>query len=132
MKKYIIDAGVLALHFIDDKRVKPFFNEETQKKAQFFICDVNLAEYYYKVCEKIGKETADIRYYQVRASDIISTSTDEELTKKAGENKCKHRGKLSLADCFALALSQLKKATILTTDSELAKLKEVEVKYFTV
>ncbi len=132
MKRYVIDAGVLALHFIDDVRVKLFFNELAQGKAQFFICDVNLSEYYYKVCEKIGKETADVRYYQIRGSDIVSVSTDEELTKKAGENKCKYRGKLSLADCFALALSQLKKATILTTDSELAKVKEVESKYFAV
>jgi predicted nucleic acid-binding protein len=132
MKSYIIDAGVLALHFIDDPRIKPFINELTQKKAQFFICDVNLSEYYYKVCEKLGKETADVRYHQVRGSDIISVSTDEELTKMAGEKKYKHRGKLSLADCFALALSQIKKATILTTDSELAKVKEVESRHFPV
>jgi predicted nucleic acid-binding protein len=132
MKRYVIDAGVLALHFIDDLRVKPFFDELAQKKAQFFICDVNLSEYYYKVCEKIGKETADIRYHQVRSSNLVTTSTDEELTRKAGENKCKYRGKLSLADCFALALSQLKRATILTTDSELAKVKKVKAKYFPV
>jgi len=132
LKRYVIDAGVLALYLIDDARVKPFFNELAQRKAQFFICDVNLSEYYYKVCEKIGKEIADVRYFQVRGSDIVSVSTDEELTKKAGENKCKHRGKLSLADCFALALSQLKKATILTTDSKLAKVKEAEARHFAV
>lgn len=132
MRRYVIDAGVLTLRFIGDTHVKPFFDELIQKRAQVFISGVNLAEYYYKICEKLGKETADVRYYQIRGSDIASTSTDEELTKKAGENKCKYRGKLSLADCFALALSQLKKATILTTDSQLAKVKEVEAKYFAV
>ena len=132
MKRYVIDAGALALHFIDDKRIRPFFDELSRKKAQVLICDVNLTEYYYKVCENLGKEIADIRYHQIRGSDIASTPTDEELTKRAGEKKCKYRGRLSLADCFALALSELKNATILTTDSELAKVKEVEAKHFTV
>lgn len=132
MRRYVVDAGALFLHFIDDERVKPYFDEVVQGRAQGFICDVNLAEYYYKTCEKLGKDVADVRYHQVRGSDIEPIATDEELTRKAGEKKCKYRGKLSLADCFSLALSELKEATLLTTDSELAKVKEVKVKHFPV
>jgi predicted nucleic acid-binding protein len=131
MSRYVVDAGVHSLYFIDDERVKPYFDEVAQGKAQGFISDVNLAEYYYKTCEKLGKEVADVRYHQVRGS-IISVATDEELTRRAGEKKCKYRGKLSLADCFTLALSELKKAALLTTDRELANVKEVKVKYFCV
>lgn len=130
MKRYVIDAGFLSLHFIGDERVKPYFDEVAQGKAQAYISDVNLAEYYYKTCEKLGKEIADLRYHQVRASGVVPVATDEGLTWKAGEKKCKYRGRLSLADCFSLALSELKKATLLTTDSELAKAKEVTVKHF--
>ena len=130
MKKYVIDASVLSLYFIGDERVKPYFDEVAQGKAQLYISDVNLAEYYYKTCEKLGRKIADLRYHQVRASSIVPVATDEKLTWKAGEKKCKYRGKLSLADCFSLALSELKKATLLTTDSELAKAKEVTVKHF--
>ena len=130
MKRYVIDAGVLSLYFIGDGRVKPYLDEVAQGKAQAYISDVNLAEYYYKTCEKLGKEIADLRYHQVRASSVTSVATDEELTWKAGEKKCKYRGRLSLADCFSLALSEMKKATLLTTDSELAKAKEVTVKHF--
>ncbi|MGQ9639839.1 MAG: type II toxin-antitoxin system VapC family toxin [Candidatus Bathyarchaeia archaeon] len=132
MNRYVVDAGVLFLHFIDDERVKSYFEEVAQGKAQTFISDLNLAEYYYKTCEKLGREIADLRYHQVRGSDIIPVATDEKLTWKAGEKKCKYRGSLSLADCFSLALSELKKATLLTTDSELAKVKEVAVKHFPV
>ena len=132
MKRFVVDAGVLFLHFIDDERVKPYFDEVVQGRAQGFICDVNLAEYYYKTCEKLGKDIADFRYHQIIGSDVESVTTDEELTRKVGEKKCKYRGKLSLADCFSLALSELKKATLLTTDSELAKVKEVKVKHFPV
>jgi predicted nucleic acid-binding protein len=132
MKRYVIDAGVLFLHFIDDERVRSHFDEVAEGKAQAFISDVNLAEYYYKTCEKLGREIADLRYHQVRGSSVEPIATDEELTWKAGEKKCKYRGRLSLADCFSLALSELKKATLLTTDSELAKVKEVTVKHFPV
>ncbi|MGB9741431.1 MAG: type II toxin-antitoxin system VapC family toxin [Candidatus Bathyarchaeia archaeon] len=132
MRRYVADAGVLFLYFIDDGRVKPYFDEIVQGRAQGFICDVNLAEYYYKTCEKLGKDVADVRYHQVRGSSVESVATDEELTRKAGEKKCKYRSKLSLGDCFSLALSELKKAVLLTTDSELAKVKEVKVKHFPV
>jgi len=132
MRRYVVDAGALFLYFIDDERVKPYFDEVVQDRAQGFICDVNLAEYYYKTCEKLGKDIADVRYHQIRGSDVGLIATDEELTRKAGEKKCKYKGELSLADCFCLALSELKKATLLTTDSELAKVKEVKAKYFPV
>jgi len=132
MKKYVIDTGVLLLHLIGDKRVKTYFNEISQGKAKAFVCEVNLAEYYYKICEKLGKDVAKIRYHQIRESNLEIIATNEELTKKAGEKKCKYRGKLSLADCFTLALAEHEKATLLTTDSELAQVKEVKIKYFPV
>lgn len=40
---------------------------------------------------------------------------------EGGEKRCKYRGRLSLAGCFSLAFSELKRATLLTTGSELAK-----------
>ncbi len=128
----MIDAGILFLHFIDDETVRPYLDEIITGKVQAFICDINLAEYYYKTCEKLGKKIADLRYHQIRGSNIIPVETDETLTLKAGEKKCKYRGSLSLADCFALALAELKEATLLTTDSELAKVRETTVKHFSV
>ncbi|RLG40207.1 MAG: DNA-binding protein [Thermoproteota archaeon] len=132
MKKYVIDAGVLSLYFIGDERIKPYLGKVARGVDKAFICDVNLAEYYYKMCEKLGKSVAEIRYHQIRESPIEVVATNEELTRKAGEKKCKYRGKLSLADCFCLALAELKSAVILTTDRELAKVKEVSVKHFPV
>ncbi len=132
MKKYVIDTGVLLLHLIGDERVRTYFNEVSRGNARAFICEINLAEYYYKVCEKLGKEIAEIRYHQIRESGLEVVAAGEELTKTAGEKKCRYRGKLSLADCFSLALAELKKAVLLTTDSELAQIKEIKVKHFQV
>ena len=131
MKKYVIDTGVLFLHLIDDERVRPYFKEINEGRAKAFICDINLAEYYYKTCEKLGREIADVRYNQTRVL-INPVSTNQDLTREAGKIKCKYRDKLSLADCFALALSKIKGAILLTTDSDLAEIKKVKVKHFPV
>jgi len=131
MKKYVIDTGVLFLHLIDDERVRPYFKEINEGRAKAFICDINLAEYYYKTCEKLGREIADVRYNQIRVL-MNPVSTNQDLTREAGKIKCKYRDKLSLADCFALALSKIKGAILLTTDSDLAEIKEVKVKHFPV
>jgi len=131
MKKYVIDTGVLFLYLIDDERVRPYFKEINEGRAKAFICDINLAEYYYKTCEKLGREIADVRYNQIRVL-MNPVSTNQDLTREAGKIKCKYRDKLSLADCFALALSKIKGAILLTTDSDLAEIKEVKVKHFPV
>lgn len=132
MKKYVFDAGILALFFAGDERVRGFFEEVEAGRARGYLCEVNLAEFYYKACEKLGKAVAELRYHQLRSSKLSIVSTDEELTKLAGEEKCEHRRALSLADCFALALAKRERAVLLTTDPELAKVAGVEVKHFPV
>jgi len=132
VRRYVVDAGVLALYFIGDERVKPYFDGVVRGRGRILICDVNLAEYYYKVCERLGRDVAEVRYYQVRESGVEVVPTSEELTRKAGELKCKYRGRLSLADCFCLALACLEGAALLTTDGELAKAREVRTKHFPV
>ncbi len=78
----------------------------------------------------MGKTTADIRYYQIRHTRLQVIETDEELSRIAGVAKCRSQHKLSLADCFALALAKREKATLLTTDRELAKTREVKALLF--
>ncbi len=80
------------------------------------ISSINLAEFHYKTCQKIGKTTADIRYYQLRRTRLQVVETDENLTRNAGAEKCRSQHHLPLADCYALALSKRDKAILLTTD----------------
>ena len=96
------------------------------------ISQVNLAEYYYKTCQKLGKEVAKTRYYWILSSPLRVIPTDEENTITAGNFKCKYRGLLSLADCYALSIAYLNSGVLLTTDSGLKETKEVPVKYFKV
>jgi hypothetical protein len=131
MKAAVFDAGVLTLHFAGDQRVTDYFSRVDSGQFAGLVSEVNLAEYYYKTCQKLGKDAADSRYYMLRASKFRIVQ-DEALTREAGLEKCRTRLDLSLADCFALALAKREKATLLTTDSELRKSKDLEVKFFRV
>ena len=115
--KLVIDAGALTLFYAGDPRVKPYFEQIKDKKKQSYVTSVNLAEYYYKTCQKLGKETADLRYHQSRPI-LTMIEGYESLAAVAGLAKCRHSA-LSLADCFALALTKNINGILLTTDSEL-------------
>ena len=126
----VLDAGVLTLHFIDDPRVEEYFNDIEDERIKGHISSVNLAEFYYKTCQKLGRQTADTRYYQLRAK--LQVIQNDELVRDAGLEKCRQHLDLSLADCFALALAKRQKATLLTTDRELSKARDIETKLFEV
>lgn len=130
-KNIVVDAGALTLFFAGDLRIKEHFNEMERGQAEGHICSVNLAEFYYKTCEKLGKQTADTWYHQSRAI-LRVVETDETLTHSVGLERCRQARRLSLADCHALALTRRLKAQLLTTDSELAKISNNEARYMEV
>ncbi len=126
----MIDTGVPTLFFTGEARVRTAFIEFERGRTNGYITSVNLSEFYYKTCEKMG-EVATLWYHQCRELLQI-LETDRELCLLAGKEKC-HRGtSLSLADCFALAAAKSLNGTLMTTDPELEKVKEVDVKFFDV
>lgn len=130
-KKLAIDAGVLTLRFSGDARVREFFDAVADGKSEAFISEINLSEFFYKTCQKLGKQTADTRYYQAIESGLVVVGS-EEIGRLAGLEKCRHSSALSLADCFALALAKSEGALLLTTDGALAEVPEVRVRRFPV
>ena len=93
-----------------------------------YTCDLNMAELYYKTCETLGREVADLRYMSFRKSALRVVATDEELTRAAGRLKCACRGRISLADAYVIAMAQRVKGTLVTTDHVLGELGVVETK----
>ncbi len=124
-KKYVFDAGVISLYFAGREDVKTFFNKIFKGTAEGYICEVNLAEYYYKAIRKIGREAAEIRFLSIR-SKINVVSPEMELTREAAKIKAKYEKLISLADAYAIALTKKVKGILLTTDSKIRDLKEVE------
>jgi predicted nucleic acid-binding protein len=130
-RNLVIDTGILTLYFSGDQRVQPFFHEVERNKKNGFVTSVNLSEFYYKTCETLGQDVAKLRYYQCRELLEI-LETNRELSLLAGKEKCHRGGRLSLADCFALAATRSSSGTLLTTDPELAKITDIDVKFFDV
>jgi len=129
MKAYVFDAGALTLLLSGDERLTSYVNEISRGTAKAYTSAVNLAELYYKTTDKIGRETADTWYFRILNSNVVVVSADAPLAREVGIYKSKYRHLLSLADCFALALSLKEKAQLLTTDSDFQEVKEIQVKY---
>jgi len=127
-KNIVIDTGVLTLFFTGDERVRPYFYQD---KKNSHVTSVNLAEFYYKTCRTLGSDVAGVRYHQCQQLlEVIETSP--ELSIKAGMEKCRRRGTLSLADCYAIAATRTLKGTLLTTDSELDEIEDIDARFFKV
>ncbi len=128
MKTYVFDAGALTLLLSGDERLSSCVNEISRGTAKGYTSVVNLAELYYKTADQIGRETADAWYYRILNSNVVVVSADASLAREVGIYKSKYRRLLSLADCFAMALSVKEKALLLTTDKDFQEVKEIQVK----
>ena len=127
-EKLVLDAGALSLHFADHPGVRPYFDAISAGRSLGLISSFNLAEFYYKACRKLGKQTADTWYFQLRNSEL-DVVEGGELARLAGLEKCRGSPTLSLADCFALALARSESALLVTTDGELAMTEGIEVRH---
>ncbi len=130
MKSFIIDTGALALFFDGDKRVAGPFSEIERGVAAGLITSPGLAEFYYKTCQKLGRDVAGV-FFRRTERRLTMISPEAELAVEAGREKCKDN-ELSLVDCFALALTKRSGGTLLTTDGRLGRQKGIDVKYFEV
>lgn len=110
------------LYFGEDRHIKGLLDEVKLGKATGFTCELNLAELYYKTCEKLGRETTRIRDLSLRRYGLSIASPNEILSRLAGELKCQHRGKLSLVDSYILAVAIGERATLVTCDSRISEL----------
>ena len=77
---------------------------------------INLCEVYYDIVRRSGPKLAREALADLVAAGIqVRNDMDESFWQHAGELKVVP-GKLSLADCFALALTMRTKATLVTSD----------------
>ena len=65
-----------------------------------------------------------MKHTLTRNSPIVIKEIDETLTTEAAWLKLKHYDKLSLADCYLIALAKQLKSSIVTTDSRVKEVME--------
>ncbi|MFL5387023.1 MAG: type II toxin-antitoxin system VapC family toxin [Longimicrobiaceae bacterium] len=76
---------------------------------------LNLCEVYYDITRRADAVTADQAIADLKAAGLVEHSDlDAELWRAAGNLKA--TGRISLADCFCIALAQRLDATLVTSD----------------
>ena len=130
MTSFIFDTGALSLFYANDERLRPLVDKVHGARAEGLLCSVTLAEFYYKTCQSLGRDVATLWSKQL-SERMQVLEADLELSLSAGLEKCRNN-RLSLADSYALALTKRVNGILLTTDSELAKSKESNVRFFEV
>ena len=81
-----------------------------------FMCVVNAGEVWYIIARKISEEDANNSIKELHNLRIQFENADWEITQEAARFKAKN--KMSYADCYAAALAKVKKADLVTGDSE--------------
>jgi len=128
--KLVVDTGVLMLILKGDPRVKDVVNSLVEG-VKAVTAATNLVELYYKTEEKLGRQVALTWFNRlIRLKNLDVAYVDANLALKAGTLKAKYRGELSLADAVIAAVAEMEKSPLLTTDSRLKIVKEVDVKLY--
>jgi len=126
LRKYALDTGSIELYFAGDKFMKKVYDEVERGAARAFTLETNLAELYYKTCQKLGEEIARIRDISVRTSQIEVKEVDERISRVAGRIKCRVRT-VSLADALLAAAAKIFGAAVVTTDEDFREISGLRV-----
>lgn len=129
MRAIVLDSyAILAFLFGEpgDERVSAAFEKAAEVGKRLLVAAPNWAEVRYQVERKIGlKRWNDVRT-RLLSLPIEIVSIDQQLAEDAGALKAVHR--MSLADCFAAALTAKVKGEILIGDPEFRAVeKEIRV-----
>jgi predicted nucleic acid-binding protein len=130
-KQIVLDSFALMSFFQNEKgadTVREMILDSVDGKIELSICTVNLGEVWYAVARKTSMERADALLNEIHNMPIEIMEADWDLTRQAAEYKMS--GKISYADCFAAALSKIRKAELVTGDEEFKKLQsDIKIKW---
>jgi predicted nucleic acid-binding protein len=133
MKTVVFDSYALIAFFRQEagyEAVRELLVKMANGETEGFITTVNVGEVYYMISRKSGAQNAATAQDALLKFPMVIVDSDLKLTLEAATLKAKYA--LSYADAFAAALTILKKATLITGDSEFDSLKSeagFKVKY---
>ena len=119
MKAYALDASALMAFFEDRPgaaKVEELLAKAAEAKRPLLMSVVNWGEVYYSVWRARGEKAADAKLQEIAQLPIRVLDVDMEMAQLAARLKAQHS--LPYADCFAAALAQTKKATLVTSDKD--------------
>jgi len=127
VKTYVLDASALMTFFEDRPgadKVEELLAEAAEDKRPLAMSVVNWGEVYYSVWRARGEKAAALKLQEITQLPIEIVGVDMELGKLAASLKAEHN--LPYADCFAAALAQARKATLVTSDKDFERVRTVQ------
>ena len=124
----VLDSWAMMAFFENEPsadQVEKIITEAHATDTSLLMSVVNVGELWYNVARGYSADAADKVIRELHALKVEVIDADWEITKQAAQFKVK--GKIAYADCFAAALTKLRKAELVTGDNELKQV-EGEVK----
>ena len=113
--RYVLDACAIIAIIRNEEGCIPVRQALEAEENICFVHALNLCEVYYDSLRCYGvPQTENLLSNLTEAGLVIRDDMDMEFWKAAGTLKA--RGRISLADCFAVALAEREDATLLTSD----------------
>jgi len=128
VKTTVLDASALLAMFFGQpgmEQMRELFHKASEADRPVFVSAVNWAEVLYKIERHHGQAGLETARKFERTTPLETVPVDRDLAESAAHLKNKHD--LGLADAFAAALAQSKKAELVTADTEFKPL-ETEIK----
>ncbi len=119
MKTYVLDASALMTFFEDRagaEKVEELLAKAAETKHPLLLSVVNWGEVYYSVWRTRGEKAAREKLKEIAQLPIDILGVDMELAQLAATLKAEHN--LPYADCFAGAITQSRRATLVTSDKD--------------
>jgi predicted nucleic acid-binding protein len=125
-KTYVLDSFALIAYFFDEpgaKRVQVLLNDAEQGSCDIWATTVNVGELLYKLEREKSREAVADALVMLRILPIQIAVADLELTRRTAHIKAWLP--IAYADCYAIALAQRQRATVVTGDPEFRKAEEL-------
>jgi len=119
MKTYVLDSSALMTFFenrVGADEVEKILVDAADAERPLAMSVVNWGEVCYSVWRAHGEKTATLKLHEIAQLPIQVFDVDTELAKLAASLKAQYN--LPYADCFAAALAQSRKATLVTADKD--------------
>ncbi len=118
-KVLVLDTWAVIAYLEDEpagQQIADLIATAHEEAVPVYISVVNAGEVWYIIAREISEEEANNSIKELRDLRIQFVDVDWELTQEAARFKSKN--KMSYADCYAAALTQEKKADLVTGDTE--------------
>jgi predicted nucleic acid-binding protein len=119
MKTYVLDASALMTFFENRQgadKVEKLLVDAADAERPLAMSVINWGEVYYSIWRAHGEKAAAAKLHEIAQLPIQVFDVDMELAKLAASLKAQYN--LPYADCFAAALAQASKATLVTSDKD--------------